>query len=420
MIVHVLNTGTELLLGNVLNSHVAWIGQQLFPLGLRIARQICVPDGEDIRTALEDSIPVADLILVTGGLGPTTDDLTREITAQLLGLPLETDATVLETIKERFARRGYQMSERIARQAQVPLGATVLPNVNGTAPGLFFPPVTNRHPHIFLLPGPPRELKPMFLDYVLPRLKKFLPQNPPYCANFYLTGIGESNVEALVTPILEKNFPNSSDPFDSENLEVGYCARPGEVDFRLIGPKEKVERAIEQIAPLLQEFCFSETNPRLEDNIIQSCVQKQKTIAVAESCTGGYVANRLTNVRGAATVFRAGYVTYTNDIKTDTLGVPASLLDFPGAVSAEVAQAMAEGALKRSGADFAVSTTGIAGPDGGTPDKPVGTIFIALAQKNIPTQVHRHQFLHDRETFKHMASQSALNYLRIAINLGEQ
>jgi nicotinamide-nucleotide amidase len=207
MILEIINTGSELLLGNTLNTHLSFLGQELFPLGLRVARQITVPDGEAIREALVESLGRAEIILVTGGLGPTTDDITREITAELLGLPLIEDATVWEAIQERFARRGFQMTPRNRRQAQVPEGATVLANPNGTAPGLYLRKGGEMGPmgligpirHIFLLPGPPRELRPMFRDVVAPILKELVPDGLVMQSRRWLVvGVGESKVESMI------------------------------------------------------------------------------------------------------------------------------------------------------------------------------------------------------------------------------
>ena len=229
MRVEVINTGTELLLGNVLNTHLKFLAEALFPLGLRIGRQVTVPDGDVIREALAEAAARAEIVLITGGLGPTTDDITREIVSEWLGLALVHDEEIMRAIEARFARRAMPMSPRNQRQAQRPREAVVLWNHHGTAPGLYFPPMEKgglgKSPHIFLLPGPPRELKPMFTDSVLPILAKVLPSRPAFALRtFRIAGMGESGVEELV-----------GEPLLALGLEVGYCARPGEVDLRLIG-----------------------------------------------------------------------------------------------------------------------------------------------------------------------------------------
>ncbi len=406
MRVEVINTGTELLLGNVLNTHLKFFAEALFPLGLRIGRQVTVPDGEAIREALIEAAARAEIVLITGGLGPTTDDVTREIVAEWLGLELVHDGEIMSAIEARFARRAMQMSPRNRRQAQRPREATVLWNHHGTAPGLYFPPVgmggQAMSPHIFLLPGPPRELKPMFDDGVLPVLEKLLPARPAFALRSYrIAGMGESGVEELV-----------GEPLLALGLEVGYCARPGEVDLRLIGGPELLARAEEIVAEKLGGHVVSRDSEELEEVVVDLLTERGETLAIAESCTGGFVAHRVTNVPGASAVFMQGFVTYANEAKTRALGVDAALIRAHGAVSREVAAAMAEGARTAAGVDHALATTGIAGPGGGSEAKPVGTVFIALATKLGPTVVERHRFQHERETFKNLTAQTALDLLR--------
>ncbi|MGB8353380.1 MAG: competence/damage-inducible protein A [Chthoniobacteraceae bacterium] len=404
MRVEVINTGTELLLGNVVNTHLAFLAQELFPLGLRVERQVTVPDGSAIRDALVDSFDRADVVLVTGGLGPTTDDITREITAELLGLQLAEDAGVVRAIQERFNRRGIQLTDRVKRQAQVPEGAVVLQNTNGTAPGLYLTHAkAGRAIHIFLLPGPPRELKPMFSDVAVPILKKLIPAGEaPECRSYRAVGIGESNVEAMVGEQL----------LAIEGIELGYCARSGEVDVRVIGSRAVVERAEAIILAHLKDYIVSQDSSSLEQVVVENLIRRGETVAVVESCTGGFLANRITNVPGASEVFIEGFITYANEAKARALGIDMELIKTHGAVSAEVAKEMAENAGRVAGTDYALSTTGIAGPGGGTEEKPVGTVFIALAGKNIATLVEKHRFPTDRENFKWLVTQTALDLLR--------
>lgn len=401
MHVEVINTGTELLLGHVLNTHLRFLAEALFPLGLRIGRQVTVPDGLVIREALVEAAARAEILLVTGGLGPTTDDITRDVVADWLGLRLVHDEEIMRAITERFARRGLALSARIGLQALRPPEATVLPNEHGTAPGLYLPP-TARSPHLFLLPGPPRELHPMFTASVLPILQKVLPPRPELAMRNYRTaGLGESAVEELVgAPLL------------ALGLEVGYCARPGEVDLRLIGSAEALARAEKIVAAQLGAQLVSRDQSSLEKVIVDRLSARGETLATAESCTGGLLAHRVTNVPGASAVFLEGFVTYANEAKTRALGVDAALLRAHGAVSREVAAAMAEGARTAAGVDHALATTGIAGPGGGSDAKPVGTVFIALATKLGPTTVEQHRFPTDRETFKDLTAQTALDLLR--------
>ncbi|MGH8094458.1 MAG: CinA family nicotinamide mononucleotide deamidase-related protein [Chthoniobacterales bacterium] len=401
----IINTGTEILLGDVLNTHLTFIAREIFPLRLRVERQLTVPDGPAIREALSENLTSPDLIFVTGGLGPTTDDITREITAELLGLDLVPDPALEACITERLATRGIRLTNRILRQAQVPRGAQVLPNEHGSAPGLYLAAGLNpalASPHIFLLPGPPRELEPMFLQSVLPILQRIVRGEGAFvCRSYRIVGMGESHVEEAVGAQL----------LGIAGLELGYCARMGEVDLRLIGSAEILEEADGIIRAKLANFIFSTGREDLETVIVRQLALRKSTLAVAESCTGGLLAHRLTNVPGASAVFLAGYVTYSNEAKIATLGVTASAIMEHGAVSQAVARSMAEGACKKSGASFALATTGIAGPGGGSPKKPVGTAYVALAGGG-PTVVRHLFFPTDRETFKQLATQMALNLLR--------
>jgi nicotinamide-nucleotide amidase len=410
LIVEVINTGSELLLGNTVNTHLSFLGQELFPLGLRIARQLTVPDGDAIREVLAESLTRAEIIIVTGGLGPTTDDITREIAADLLGLPLIEDAAVWDAIQARFARRGFQMVPRNRRQAQVPRGATVLANPNGTAPGLYLQhraAAQGTTRNLFLLPGPPRELHPMFRDTVAPILKTLVPEGVALQSRRWMVaGLGESRVESLVGEAL----------LAVPGLELGYCARPGVVEIRCIGDSAALAEAGAIIAAQLPGEVAGEGNAAMEEIIVRRLAALGKTVVTAESCTGGCLANKITNVPGASEVFIGGFVTYSNEAKTRAIRVPAELIARHGAVSEPVARAMAEGALGVSGASFAISTTGIAGPGGGTGEKPAGTVFIGLAARDGGTQVAKHFFPLDRATFKEIVTQTALDMLRRVID----
>ncbi|MGA7395666.1 MAG: CinA family nicotinamide mononucleotide deamidase-related protein [Terrimicrobiaceae bacterium] len=413
MNVEVLNTGTELLLGTVTNSHLAYFGQELFPLGLRIERQSTIPDGAAIRDALVDAFSRCDILLVTGGLGPTSDDVTREIAAELLGFRLQMDEAVASAIRERLSRRSIPLRERMLRQAMVPEGATVLPNAHGTAPGLYIPPVITPSfstPHLFLLPGPPRELKPMFTKHVRPLLQHIRGDLPDRdYRNYHIVGVGESAVEQLIGMELSLRG----------DIEVGYCARPNEVDFRLIAPRPILDEVEPKVIEALGRHLVSTRGDQIEEVVVKRLTDLQKTLALAESCTGGLLANRITNVPGASLILLGGFVTYSNDSKISCAGVPQDLIAAHGAVSKPVAQAMAEGAAEKTGADFGIGITGIAGPTGGTPEKPAGTVFIAVSERGAGTECRKEFFPTDRETFKQLASQAALDMLRLRI-VGDQ
>lgn len=406
MRVVVINTGTEILLGAVVNTHLSFIAREIFPIGLRVSKQLAVPDGNDIRDALQECFAQADIIFVTGGLGPTTDDITREITAELLEVELQEDAAFLAGLRARLKARRIKWTDRIARQANVPAGARIIPNENGSAPGLYLRANVNPKvpsPHLFLLPGPPRELQPMFLKFVMEILRKIAPTENKLASRTYrLAGTGESLVEEKI----------GEDLLAIPGLELGYCARPGEVDLRVIGDASVIARADSIIREKLDSSIFSDRDESLEQVLVRLLSNRKETLALAESCTGGYLANRITNVPGASAVLLAGYVTYANEAKIDLLNVDPSLLEQHGAVSEPIARAMAEGARARAGSTYVIATTGIAGPSGGSEEKPVGTVYIALASRDAETVIKRYNFPSERETFKELVAQAAFEMLR--------
>ena len=402
MRIDVINTGTELLLGKVINTHAAHFGDELFKLGLRIQRQTTIPDGDGIGTALRERFPHTDVILITGGLGPTSDDITREVVAEMLHRPLRLDPAIWEHIRSFFKQRGREPSAVNERQAMVPEGAIVLHNPHGTAPGLYLPAVPGESPHLFLLPGPPRELRPMFRDDVLPRLRSLSDGPALPWRNFKIHGVGESAIAEVIEPDLAA----------ITGLEHGYCARLGEVDVRLIGDTAAVETASAVVRAAFAQDIVTESEDPIEQVLVELLAAAGQTVATAESCTGGLIASTLTNVSGASGVFHRGYVTYANEAKTELLGVPAALLAEHGAVSEPVATAMALGCLERSGADHSLAVTGIAGPTGGSAEKPVGTVYLAVASRDGTVVVHHERFATDRISFKNRTARAALDLLR--------
>jgi nicotinamide-nucleotide amidase len=329
-----------------------------------------------------------------------------QVIAELLGRKLQPDPAIRAHIEARLAARGYEFVERMLRQTMVPEGAEVLPNPNGTAPGLFIPAVSQPSwatPHFFLMPGPPRELQPMFSDFVMPRLRQLAAGiQAKECRVYRVVGLGESAVEKLIGLELSQN----------PALEVGYCARPNEVDFRLIGTREDLESVEPLVIQVLGANLVSALGEGIEAWIVAEFKRRGLSLATAESCTGGLLASRITDVPGASEVFQEGFVTYSNAAKTQILGVPADLLERHGAVSPEVAAAMAVGAQKRAKADFALALTGIAGPGGGSTEKPLGLLHIALARPDAETLLLERCFSTDRATFKQLATQAALDLLR--------
>jgi len=406
MKIEIINTGTELMLGFVLNTHQQWLCRQLSDNGYQVERQIAINDsGPAIQDAVREAMQRAELIIVTGGLGPTSDDLTRQFIAELLGVSLKEDAGVLERIEGFFAKRNRPAPPGTEVQALIPEGATVLMNEHGTAPGLV---LCFARGVILMLPGPPRELHPMFLNQALPLIKQRFPLREKIVSlTLKSTGMGESVVEAHIRKPLSGLV--------ERGLTIGYCARVGEVDIRLSAEGEAshtiVAEAEKIVRELIGKYIFGTGDDSLESVIVTHLVTQNKTLALAESCTGGFIANRITNVPGASSVFLGSAVTYSNEAKQILLNVPATVLSEHGAVSNETAQQMAEGARFRFKSDYAISVTGIAGQTGVMPEKPVGTVYIALADAT-GTTVLKQLNQYDRETFKFVTSQQALEMLR--------
>lgn len=417
MYIELINTGSELMLGRVLNTHQQWICRQLADRGYTVDRQVAIPDhGPAIQQAVREALERSDLILTTGGLGPTSDDITRDLIAQLLGRTLREDAAALANIESFFRNRKRPMPASTRVQALVPDGAQVLPNAHGTAPGLAIPldprPGSPLPRWLVMLPGPPRELHPMFRDQVIPLIRRSYPLGEAHvCRTLRTAGLGESWVEEGIASPLR--------PWTDAGMELGYCARTGEVDVRFVcrGPdaQARVESAEKLCRELLRDYVFGVDDETLEGAVVKRLTELGKTVGLAESCTGGFVSHRLTNVPGASQVLRGSIVCYHNDIKQATLGVSPETLRQHGAVSEPCALQMADGARRLLGVDFALSLTGIAGPGGGSAEKPVGTVFIGLASA-AGTQAIKNLNAFDRETFKFVTSQQALNLLRGALH----
>ena len=418
MVVELINTGSELMLGHVLNTHQQWLCRRLADLGYVVTRQVAVADRRHaIESCVREALGRADLVLTTGGLGPTSDDLTRDALAQLLGKKLREEPSVVAHIRRFFELRNRVMPDRARAQALVPEDAIVLPNPHGTAPGLAIEVRPNpfraagRPSWLVLLPGPPRELRPMFTDAVAPLLRRVLPPEGVFvCRTLRTTGLGESFVQEKIGGPLQ--------PVVEAGLELGYCARPGQVDVRLAARGAEAERLVGEAEAIVRQQLgaqiFGMDDEELETLIVRVLTERQETLALAESCTGGCIANKLTNVPGASAVLLAGLVTYSNRAKERLLGVNGATLVQHGAVSEAVAREMAEGARRQTQAHYALSATGIAGPSGGTQAKPVGTVFIALAGP-FDTVVEHNFNPYDRETFKQVTAQQALDLLRRTI-----
>ena len=421
MNVELINTGSELMLGRVLNTHQQWLCRRLADLGYVVTRQVAVADtGHDIEQAVREALSRADLVITTGGLGPTSDDITRDLIAQLLDKKLHEDASIVQHIEKFFAARKRPMPASTLVQAQVPEGAIVLPNPNGTAPGLAmkveaasFLSTLNPQPStspkwLVMLPGPPRELRPMFNDAVVPLLHRELPLDDEFvCRTLRTVGIGESQAADRIGKLLQ--------PLIAQGMDLGYCAHIGAVDVRFAakGPiaTQLVSEAEAIVRNELNRHIFGEGDETLESVIVRLLTERSQTLALAESCTGGGIANRITNVPGASAVLLASLVTYANEAKQKFVGVRSETLATHGAVSEAVAKEMAAGARRETGEDYALSVTGIAGPGGGTEAKPVGTVFIGFASATETITIKQFNPF-DRETFKNVTGTQALEILR--------
>lgn len=399
-------TGTELLLGQVLNTHAQCLGQELTALGVEIVRHTTVGDDwDELTRALREALARADIVITTGGLGPTSDDLTLAAIAEVLGLPLVVNETVLSWIEEYFAKRGQPVPQNLTRQAYFPEGAMILPNAAGTAPGCI---VEKEGKIIIALPGPPRELTPMFEDHVVPFLSQRLARGGVlYFRVVRVTGIPEYAVQELLRDLESK-----------DRVQIGYIAKPGEVHIRIAAvgrdaaeARKLVAETMEEVRVRVGEYIFAYDEESIEEVAGRLLQAKGYTVAVAESCTGGLVAARLTDVPGSSAYFMGGVVAYDNRVKKEVLGVPDVVLQEKGAVSPETAKAMAEGVRRVLGTDAGIGITGIAGPTGGTPEKPVGLVYIAVAVPG-KTVVKKYVFPGRRLAVRQGAANAALKMLR--------
>jgi len=396
-------TGTELLIGRTVNTHVQRLALALEPLGLELTRETSVPDHrETIAKALREARTRSEILFVTGGLGPTNDDVTREAVADVLGRSLRRDPESLERIRQRCLRLGQAFTESRQRQADVVDGAVVLTNPVGAAPGERIELEDGRV--WFLLPGPPREFEAILETQVLPWLAVHRPGRPRLRRLWMVCGLGESDVMEVLKQA----------GFEPGPLELAWCAAPGALEVRLTAEPEHadwLERAAQVVRAALGPHVYAEERLDLVEVVARQLRSRGATLAVAESCTGGWLAARLTTYPGSSDWFRGGIVAYANEVKIQQLGVPEPLLATHGAVSEAVALAMARGVRERLGATIGVGITGIAGPTGGTPEKPVGLVWWAVADETGAAAVSR-RFPGDRELVRRWAAQFALDHVR--------
>ncbi len=398
--------GSELLAPDRTDTNSLWLTEKLNSIGIEVKLKTIVGDDDArLEETIKDAVRRSRVVITTGGLGPTEDDITRKVAARALGRRLLLDEKVLEWIRGRFENLGRKMPERNSRQAMVIDGSEVLDNPNGSAPGLF---IEHGGTAVALLPGPPREMRPMFENFVLPRLSEKSGNLRVVRRVLRVAGFGESAVDEMIAPIyLQYENPRTTILFNRTEIEVQLTAH-GRTDQEA---EILLDRLTGQLEERLGQAIFSFAGESMEEVVGLKLAVGRYSLAVAESCTGGLIAQRLTEIPGASKYFVEGIVAYANEAKMRTLGVEPVLLLEHGAVSAPVAEAMAEGVRKRAGADFGLSVTGIAGPDGGSEEKPVGLVYIALAD-DAHTEHRRLMLPGDRNLIRWRASQAALDLLR--------
>lgn len=414
MIAELISVGTEILLGNIVNTNAAYLAEKCALLGLSLYYQSVVGDNEarmeeTIRRALERS----DVVILTGGLGPTKDDLTKEVTARVFGKSLYEDEHTKERIMDFFVRnhRNTAITQNNWKQALVPEGAVVIDNKNGTAPGLIIigeEGTEYEGKRAILIPGPPNECIPMFENQIGPYLSELQPEGI-YSCMVKVCAIGESKAETMVSDLMDAQTNPTLAPY----------AKTGEVHFRITAKAKDEETAKKLMEPMVEELkdrfgdhiYTTKEEVTLEEVVVEMLQKRNMTVSTAESCTGGLLSGRLINVAGASYVLNEAHITYSNEAKERILGVPHEILEQYGAVSGETARAMAEGACLISGADASVSVTGIAGPDGGTPEKPVGLVYIGCTVKG-KTRIERFCFTGNRQKNREYAVARGLILLR--------
>ena len=376
-VAEILCVGTELLLGDIVNTNAAFLSAELASLGFAVYHHSVVGDNpERLKDALELSLSRSDVVIMSGGLGPTKDDLTKETVAEYFGLSLEMREDCLEEIRTYFARTGRVMTENNAKQAMMPKGATVLPNRYGTAPALA---VSENGKTVIMLPGPPVELIPIFHEEVIPYLRA-QSDHAIVSKNVNIFGIGESAVAQKLDKLL----------CESTNPTVAPYCKEGEVRLRVTAKADSQKTALKMCDVVVNEILESEIGgfvygidaDSMEKVLVDKLHEKRLSLSAAESCTGGLIAKRITDIAGCSDIFFGGCVTYTNEIKQRLLGVSADTLEKFGAVSAETAIEMARGVRERTGSDIGISATGIAGPGGGSEETPVGTVFLGISTKD--------------------------------------
>jgi nicotinamide-nucleotide amidase len=407
----IITIGDEILFGQITDTNTQWIGSQLTDIGIRTVRKTSVGDiKNDILAALGEAGKRAEIVIVTGGLGPTKDDITKQTFCEFFGSTLEINQEALTLITEFFAKRGRAMTDLNIRQAELPTNATYIPNLWGTAPGMWF----EKNGVIYVsLPGVPYEMKNLMEFEILPRLNKRFNTNLIIHKSIRTIGVGESFLAAKIAD-WEDSLP--------DHIKLAYLPHFGQVKLRLTGTgadkptlEADLQEQVDLVLPIIKENVFGYDNDELESIIGTLLKEKGATVGTAESCTGGFVANMITSVPGSSAYFEGAVVSYSNQIKQEVLGVSEQTLQTYGAVSEQTAREMAEGARRVLNTTYALSTTGIAGPDGGSPEKPVGTVWIACATPD-ETVTQLLKLSNTRKINIELTATYALNLLRKTIN----
>jgi len=406
----IIAVGSEMLTPHRVDTNSLYLTEQLNLLGVDVTFKSIVGDNFKLLvSAAQHALFRSDIVIFSGGLGPTEDDLTREAVAEALGLKMHRDPQIVRALEERFASKGWKMSANNSKQADVLEGATALPNPNGTAPGQWISGQIDGREHIvILLPGPPHEMKALYEAEVRERLRSKVP--PAFLAvrTLRIAMLGESSVDARVAPIYKQY----------EDVETTILAGAGEIElhFKHTAPTQHAaQRRVDELAGLIEDelddAVYSRNGESLEQIVGYWLQMRNATVAVAESCTGGLLAERITSISGSSRYFLGGAVVYSNQLKTELAGVPAEMIDRHGAVSRDVAAALAEGIRYRCDSTIGVGITGVAGPNGGTPEKPVGLVFHAVASEG-GTEVVQRNFPGDRKRIRRFASTMALDMIR--------
>lgn len=402
----IIAVGSELLTPEKTDTNSLWLTEKLMALGVEVKLKTIVGDDEArLEETIRDALKRSDIVITTGGLGPTEDDITRQVSARAAGRGLVYHDDLEADLRERFRRWGREMPEINKRQAFVIDGAAILPNPNGSAVGMM---LNDAGKFLIILPGPPREMQPMFEDHVLEALRPIAGNVSVVRRILRVSGMGESAVDELIAPIY-KTYPavQTSILFNRTEIEIHlYASADSEPEGASV-LEELALKLAEKLGPAL----FAMNGETMEEVVGNLLKERNETVSVAESCTGGMIGMRLTDVAGSSAYFLEGAITYSNEAKKRTLGVSAETLESFGAVSSQTAEAMAAGMRERSGTDYALAVTGIAGPDGGSEEKPVGTVFIGYAD-NAVTKSLRLTLPGDRYLIRWRSSQAALDFLR--------